>query len=168
MKQVLVLLRPAASYVSHIRHWGAHSFPSRSSNRRRSCGILSYRRMLPSCIQRSSPRFWCTPHFVCTLHRRSQHLQYNNTDHLPLWRSHLWFNSRQTQAIFSSFSNFRAVLGHTPQPLIQCVVVGFSREVKRPEHETDNLPIASLPHTPSCHPQNSVYFFVHYLRFMPV
>jgi hypothetical protein len=79
-KQVFVWVRPAAIYVSGAGLWGTHSSPSRSSNRRRFWGILSCRCMFPPCIQRSSPLFWCTVHFVGSCHRRFRHLENSNTD----------------------------------------------------------------------------------------
>jgi len=79
-KQISVWQRPAASYMSGVELWGTYSSPLRSSNLRLFWGILSCRCMFPTCIQRSSPLFWCTVHFVCSRHRRFRHLENSNTD----------------------------------------------------------------------------------------
>ena len=57
-----------------------------------------------------------------------------------------WFESQQVHAIFLFSNTFRSAQGATDSP-IQRVPVDFSRQVKRPRSETDNLPTASLPLT---------------------
>jgi hypothetical protein len=138
-------LRPAASYVS-----GTHSSPSRSSNRRHFWRLLSCRCMFPTDIQRSSPLFWCTAHYVCSRHRRFHQLENSNTDCL-CDEVICGLIPGRGKRFFLVFKTLRPALGRT-LPSIQCVPVDFFRQVKRPERETDNLPTASLPLTPLWHP----------------
>lgn len=145
-----VWLRPAASYLSGVGLWGTHSSPSRSSNRRWFWGILSCRCMFPTCIQRSSPLFWCTAHYVCNRQRRFRHLENSNTDCL-CDEVLCGFKPNRGKRFFLVFKTLKPALGRTLPP-IQCVPVDISRQVKHLGRETNNLPTASLPLTPLWHP----------------
>lgn len=111
-------LRPAASYVSGAGLWGTHSSPSRSSTLRWFWGILSCKCMFQTCIQRSSPLFWCTAHYVCSCHRRFRHLENSNTDCL-FDESTCGFKPGRDKGFFLVFKTLRPALGRTLSP-IQC------------------------------------------------